>query len=268
VIGRSWASRCSRARHPFHGVISGAVILANAEDVLLMQLAAFSLRCAVQASAALAKEHVHLPITVNMPACAIDPDAIATLLAQGPQGKDWPGLIIDVPKHEILAHHRRLEEIAPKLADLGIRLAADDFFRSLRRLMCSTDPEALHDEMEELSRQLRKLTTFSLAEIKLDRELAAGCAEDKARAMLCELIVELIHKLEAKAVAVGVEKHADVALLSQIGCDVAQGYVFGEPKPLDEFIAVLKRRVKGLAAVKARRPAVAALQPDRASNAS
>ena len=47
----------ARARHPFHGVISGGVILAGAGDTLLMQLAVFSLRWALQASAALTQEH-------------------------------------------------------------------------------------------------------------------------------------------------------------------------------------------------------------------
>ena len=73
-----------------------------------------------------------------------------------------------MPKHEILADHARFGEIAPALAKLGIGLAADDFCSNLRRLMRATDPEALHDEMEELSRHLRKLKTLSLAEIKLD----------------------------------------------------------------------------------------------------
>ena len=243
----------ARARHPFHGVISGAVILAGADDELLTQLAVFSLRWALQASAALAQEQVRIPITVNLPACAIDPSGMATLLAQGPQGRDWAGLILDVPKHEILTDHVRFSQIAPTLAKLGIRLAADDFCSNLRRLMRATDPEALHDEMEELSRHLRRLKAIELAEIKLDPQLVNGCAQEKSRAMMCELVVDLVHQLNAKAVAVGVENHADVGLLSKIGCDVAQGYVFGEPKPLDDFLALLKRRAKGLAASKSRR---------------
>jgi|RhiMetStandDraft_4_1073278.scaffolds.fasta_scaffold42038_2 EAL domain-containing protein (putative c-di-GMP-specific phosphodiesterase class I) len=256
----------ARARHPFHGVISGGVILAGADQTLLMQLAVFSLRWALQASAAMAQEHVRIPITVNMPACAIDPKAIAALLAQGPQAKDWGGLVFDVPKHEILSHHERLAQIAPQLAGLGIRLAADDFCGNLRRLMRSTDPEALYEEMETLSKTLRKLTALSLAEIKLERDLTAGCSEDKSRTMLCELIVELIHKLESKATAVGVERHADIAVLGQIGCDVAQGYAFSEPKPLEEFLALLKRRAKGLAITKARSSSVAALRQAGAPN--
>jgi len=115
----------ARARHPFHGPISAAVILQDASDTLLMQLAVFSLRWALQASAAMAQEGVRLPITLNMPAAAIDPTAIADLLAQGPQGKEWRGLIFDVPKHDILADYQRLERSGARLASLGIRLAAD-----------------------------------------------------------------------------------------------------------------------------------------------
>ena len=240
----------ARARHPFHGMISGGVILAGAEDPLLMQLAVFSLRWAMQANVALTQEQVRLPITVNMPACAVDAKMLATLFEQGPQERC--DLIFDLPKHDMLDAYARLDSMGPQLAGLGIRLAVDDFCGALRRLMRATDPEALYDEMEAVSRQLRKLTTLSLAEIKLERDLVAGCAQEESRAMLCELVIDLIHQLGAKAVAVGVERHADVALLSRIGCDIAQGHVFGEPKPLDDFLALLRRRVKGLAASKAR----------------
>ena len=60
-----------------------------------------------------------------------------------------------------------------------------------------------------------------------------------------------------QAVAVGVEKHADVELLAGIGCDLAQGYAFGEPKPLDDFLTLLKRRAKGMAARNNRQAALA-----------
>ena len=121
----------ARARHPYHGPISAAVILQDASDTLLMQLAVFSLRWALQASAAMAQEGVRLPITLNMPAAAIDATAIAELLAQGPQGKEWRGLIFDVPKHDILSDYPRLERSGARLASLGIRFAADEFCGSL-----------------------------------------------------------------------------------------------------------------------------------------
>jgi len=74
--------------------------------------------------------------------------------------------------------------------------------------------------------------------------------------MLCELVVELIHQLGCKAVAVGVEKHADAAVLREIGCDIAQGYVFSEPVALEQLIMLFKTR-RGAAA----RPAVTVAAP-------
>src|SRR5207237_957839 len=104
------------------------------------------------------------------------------------------------------------------------------------------NPEALYDEMEALSKHLTKLKELSLAELKLDRELIVGCAQDKTRAMLCELVVDLIHQLGAKAVAVGVETYTDVAVLREIGCDIAQGLAFSEPLALEQLILLFKKR--------------------------
>src|SRR4051812_27285445 len=112
--------------------------------------------------------------------------------------------------------------------------------------------------MEALSKHLTKLKELSLAEFKLDRELIAGCAEEKSRAMLCELIIDLIHQLGGKAVAVGVEKHADAARLREIGCDMAQGFVFSEPISLEQLIQLFKSRRGTAGRVATVAPAVAA----------
>jgi EAL domain-containing protein (putative c-di-GMP-specific phosphodiesterase class I) len=237
----------ARARHPFHGMLTAGMLLPGADEKAVAQLTIFALRWALQAGAALALEGVHLPITVNVPASAVMPQALATLLGDEARKEAWSGLILDVPKRDILANHGHFARITSELAALKIKLAADDFCSNLRRLMRSTNPEALYDEMEALSKHLTKLKELSLAELKLDRELIAGCSEEESRAMLCELIIDLIHQLGAKAVAVGVEKHADVALLREMGCDIAQGHAFSEPLALEQLIMLFKSR-RGAAA--------------------
>jgi EAL domain-containing protein (putative c-di-GMP-specific phosphodiesterase class I) len=232
----------ARARHPFHGMLTAGVLLPGADDRAIAQLTVFALRWAMQAGAALAVEGVRLPLTVNVPANAVMPQALATMLGEDARKPDWPGLILDVPKGDILANHGHFSRITSDLAAMRIRIAADDFCGNLRRLMRLTNPDALFDEMEALSKHLNKLKELSLAELKLDRDLIAGCAEEQSRAMLCELIVDLIHQLGAKAVAVGVERHADAALLREIGCDIAQGNVFSEPMPLEQLIMLFKSR--------------------------
>jgi len=231
-----------RVRHPFHGLLPGATVLPGADERIIAQLNIFAIRLAMQAARVLALEGVRVPITVNVPASAVMPQALSTLISSCEPPENWAGLILDLPKGDILANHDHFARVGPELAAMRLKLAADDFCGNLRTLMRSTNPEALYDEMESLSKHLTKLKELSLVELKLDRELIVGCAEDKTRAMLCELVVDLIHQLGAKAVAVGVETYTDVALLREIGCDIAQGYAFSEPLALEQLIQLFKKR--------------------------
>jgi EAL domain-containing protein (putative c-di-GMP-specific phosphodiesterase class I) len=43
-------------------------------------------------------------------------------------------------------------------------------------------------------------------------------------------------------VAEGVEDAATLGLLTQLGCDVAQGFVLARPMPVDDFLAWLTVR--------------------------
>src|SRR5690349_13758246 len=82
----------ARARHPFHGVLNAGVLLPGADDKSIAQLTVFAIRWAMQANAALAHQGVRLPITINMPASAAVPEALATVLGDEPRNPNWSGL--------------------------------------------------------------------------------------------------------------------------------------------------------------------------------
>ena len=46
---------------------------------------------------------------------------------------------------------------------------------------------------------------------------------------IVEAVIDLGHKLDCEIVAEGVETEAQAALLRDMGCDTAQGYLFGRP---------------------------------------
>jgi diguanylate cyclase len=45
------------------------------------------------------------------------------------------------------------------------------------------------------------------------------------------MVVELAHTLGMKVIAEGVETNGQVALLEEMGCDMAQGFHFERPLP-------------------------------------
>jgi EAL domain-containing protein (putative c-di-GMP-specific phosphodiesterase class I) len=65
--------------------------------------------------------------------------------------------------------------------------------------------------------------------IKIDREIAAGIARDDAKQALVEAFVSFGKRIGARLLAEGIERRADLAMLTGLGVDMGQGYLFGKP---------------------------------------
>jgi EAL domain-containing protein (putative c-di-GMP-specific phosphodiesterase class I) len=103
--------------------------------------------------------------------------------------------------------------------------------------------------------------------IKIDRLIAAGIARDDAKQALVEAFVSFGRRIGARLLAEGIERRADLAMLSSLGVELGQGYLIGRPalepqppRPMaqirpDHARAAVARRVRE--AVPARRPPAA-----------
>jgi EAL domain-containing protein (putative c-di-GMP-specific phosphodiesterase class I) len=65
--------------------------------------------------------------------------------------------------------------------------------------------------------------------IKIDREIAFGIARDDAKQALVEAFVSFGGRIGALLLAEGIERRADLAMLSNLGVDLGQGYLIGRP---------------------------------------
>jgi len=58
-----------------------------------------------------------------------------------------------------------------------------------------------------------------------------GCSTDKVYAPICKTVIDLAHSFGARAVGIGLEKASDATALVSMGCDLGQGFLFGQPMP-------------------------------------
>jgi EAL domain-containing protein (putative c-di-GMP-specific phosphodiesterase class I) len=110
--------------------------------------------------------------------------------------------------------------------------------------------------------------------IKIDREIAYGIARDDAKQALVEAFVSFGGRIGALLLAEGIERRADLAMLTALGVDLGQGYLIGKPAAvpaaprrmetlrLDSARKAIGRRVEAARPLAGVRPARAAVAAD------
>jgi EAL domain-containing protein (putative c-di-GMP-specific phosphodiesterase class I) len=88
---------------------------------------------------------------------------------------------------------------------------------------------------------LSYLTRLPLDVLKVDRSFVGGLGVEPRDTAITEAIVAMSQALSLRVVGEGVETEQQLAELSRLGCDVAQGYYFSRPVPADEISVMLAR---------------------------
>jgi len=82
---------------------------------------------------------------------------------------------------------------------------------------------------------LDKLTYLPFKEVKLDRSLLLDARSHRNSSIVLESVVAMAGRLGLTVVAEGVETADDLARVREVGCDLAQGYLFSPPVSVDAF---------------------------------
>ncbi|EPL8197260.1 EAL domain-containing protein [Klebsiella aerogenes] len=124
-------------------------------------------------------------------------------------------ICLEITERLLMNDAARISRMIAYLRRHGIAVALDDFGVNLS--------------------SLPYLHTLSFDSIKIDRRLICQFAdEDKAESMIASLIV-LAQGFKVPVVAEGIEDEAIKNQLRDLGCQKAQGYLFGHPAPFTIF---------------------------------
>jgi diguanylate cyclase (GGDEF)-like protein/PAS domain S-box-containing protein len=106
-----------------------------------------------------------------------------------------------------------------ELHRLGVRIAVDDFGTGFS--------------------SLGQLRSFPVDMIKVDRSFVQGIEHDAKDAAITANLVSLAHALGVLAIAEGIESDGQLTSLRELGCDLAQGFLFARPGPPDQIARLL-----------------------------
>ncbi len=106
----------------------------------------------------------------------------------------------------------------------------------LRKLGVSLDIDDFGTGYSSLSR----LQGFPVDTLKIDRAFISRIDTDLATHEIVRIIIMLAHGLRLRVVAEGVETQAQVDLLNDIGCELAQGYFYSKPATAEAIEQLLR----------------------------
>jgi diguanylate cyclase (GGDEF)-like protein len=124
------------------------------------------------------------------------------------------------------------ERLCIELTELTSRRDVDAAYTSMRRVKQLGVQLALDDFGTGYS-SLSYMRQFQLDVLKIDATFVQGLGEQRSDEAIVQQIIGLAHSLGVTAVAEGVDTELQAETLKSMTCDLAQGYYYSVPQPVD-----------------------------------
>lgn len=219
VVG---AEALVRWQHPERGSISPGAFISLAEEAgLIGHLGDQVLEQAATQAARWSGERPGCFVTVNVSSHQLaDPGFAESVLATLHGTETEPGVVVlEITESADLGRTGPSRTNLHRLEEAGVRVAVDDFGTGYSSLA------TLQDVGADL--------------LKIDGSFVEGLADRTHGRALVGAIVGLGRALGMTVVAEHVETEEQAAAVTELGCDLAQGFLFGAPGPPEAFLAAL-----------------------------
>ncbi len=212
-----------RWQHPTLGPVPPGDFITLAEHTdLIGPLTQFVLTQATTDARAVARFDMRLSINVSARNLQDRRFPSSVLKALDDAGVDPSRLELEITESAIAREPERSLFAISAMREAGVRVAIDDFGTGYSSFSMLRD--------------------FTVDRLKIDASFVEGIAHSERQQHLVKAIVSLAKGLGIETVAEGVETEEAWITLSNLGCDVAQGYLICRPVPLTELVEWLDIR--------------------------
>ena len=205
-----------RWQHPTRGLLGPAEFIPFAEQTgFIRRLTRWTLDHAVAIGAQWHRDGKALGLAVNISADDIgDPRFDSRVAASLSRHQLPPALLtLELTESGFIEDPARALVMLDAIAALGVSLSIDDFGTGYS--------------------SLSQLTRMPVHEVKIDRSFIQELESRAEFATVVRAAIEMGHGLGLKVVAEGIETEVAATLLRGFGCDVAQGYLYAKPMPVE-----------------------------------
>jgi len=213
-----------RWQHPTEGLLPPVRFLGKLGPAEMSELTLHVMADAFATRDRWREAGVEASFAINMPiATILDPQFTAdTMQLVSKHKTDLEGIIFELTETEMVTDHHQLSATLSKLCLRGLRVSVDDFGTGYS--------------------SLSRLQRLPIDEVKIDRSFIRHCATHAADRKIVEAVIALAHALEMQVVAEGVETDSARDLLSKLGCDYAQGFLYGHAITAGELSGMILDR--------------------------
>jgi diguanylate cyclase (GGDEF)-like protein/PAS domain S-box-containing protein len=206
-----------RWQHPTHGLLAPASFMPEVERTdLIVPVTNWVLSSALSQQRAWRDAGIDLTMAVNVSARSLGsesslPEEIAKL--KETWGTAAGELILELTESGLI--EAAAPDMLTRLHGMGEKLSIDDFGTGYS--------------------SLAYLQRLPVDELKIDRSFVTSLADVSDDAIIVRSTIDLAHNLGLRVVAEGVEDEAVMRILTEYGCDAAQGYFFSRPVTAEEI---------------------------------
>jgi diguanylate cyclase (GGDEF)-like protein len=214
-----------RWQHPVRGLLGPGAFIPFAEQTgFIRQITRWTLERSLACAAAWLAAGLALPLSVNVTVDDINDENFHLRVANALARHRLPPslMTLEVTESGFIDDPARAIAMLDALAHLGLHLSIDDFGTGYS--------------------SLSHLARMPVHEVKIDRSFIQGLESDAEFAAVVRSAIDMGHSLGLQVVAEGIETETAARRLTDMHCDVAQGFLYAKPMPRAEFERWLEHR--------------------------
>ena len=213
-----------RWQHPSHGLLEPAHFIAAAERFgLINQIGDWVIEETCRIMQHMHAQGLSVNVSINLSSQQFRNNNLVISVLQALKHFDLPvsSLMVEIVEPSNLHHADQFNLLLTTLKEAGIEIAIGNFGTGIS--------------------SLAYLQSMQVNELKLDRTFVRDIASNQQTQAIIDSIVRLAHALDLRVVAEGVETEAQRKILTNLGCNQLQGFLFSRPLAENDLASLVRK---------------------------